>query len=125
MKDEAAKLGVKLNFQWADNSPTTQASQVENLLSQKVNAIVIIPIDSAAAGKLIDEAHEQKVPVVSYDVPVSSAKLDLHGRSQQRAGWRAAGERRVKFAPKGNYVIIKGDPGNSVPLHSARAQKRF
>ena len=23
MKDEAAKLGVKLNFQWADNSPTT------------------------------------------------------------------------------------------------------
>ena len=114
MRDEAAKLGVKLNFQWADNSPTTQASQFENLLSQKVNAIVIIPIDSAAAGRLIDEAHEQKVPVVSYDVPVSSAKLDfLVARDNAKVGVLQANA-ALKFAPKGNYVIIKGDPGNSV-----------
>jgi D-xylose transport system substrate-binding protein len=114
MRDEAAKLGVKLNFQWADNSPTTQASQFENLLSQEVNAIVIIPIDSAAAGRLIDEAHEQKVPVVSYDVPVSSAKLDfLVARDNAKVGVLQANA-ALKFAPKGNYVIIKGDPGNSV-----------
>ena len=114
MRDEATKLGVKLNFQWADNSPTTQASQFENLLSQKVNAIVIIPIDSAAAGRLIDEAHEQKVPVVSYDVPVSSAQLDfLVARDNAKVGVLQANA-AVKFAPKGNYVIIKGDPGNNV-----------
>ena len=114
MKDEAAKLGVKLNFQWADNSPTTQASQFENLLSQKVNAIVIIPIDSAAAGKLIDEAHDQKVPVISYDVPVSSAKLDfMVERNNAEVGVLQANA-ALRFAPKGNYVLIKGDPGNSV-----------
>jgi D-xylose transport system substrate-binding protein len=114
MKDEAAKLGVKLNFQWADNSPTTQASQFENLLSQRVNAIVIIPIDSAAAGKLIDEAHEQKVPVISYDVPVSSAKLDfMVERNNGQVGVLQANA-ALRFAPKGNYVLIKGDPGNSV-----------
>ncbi len=114
MKDEASKLGVKLNFQWADNSPTTQASQFENLLSQKVNAIVIIPIDSAAAGRLIDEAHDQKVPVVSYDVPVSSAKLDfMVERNNAEVGVLQANA-ALRFAPKGNYVIIKGDPGNSV-----------
>ena len=114
MRDEAAKLGVKLNFQWADNNPTTQASQFENLLSQKVNAIVIIPIDSAAAGRLIDEAHEQKVPVVSYDVPVSSAKLDfLVARDNAKVGVLQANA-ALEFAPKGNYVIIKGDPGNNV-----------
>ena len=28
MKDEAAKLGVKLNFQWADNSPTNSGLPV-------------------------------------------------------------------------------------------------
>ncbi|MBV8577061.1 MAG: substrate-binding domain-containing protein [Acetobacteraceae bacterium] len=114
MKDEAAKLGVKLNFQWADNSPTTQASQFENLLSQKVNAIVIIPIDSAAAGRLIDEAHEQKVPVISYDVPVSSARLDfMVERNNAEVGVLQANA-ALRFAPKGNYVIIKGEPGNSV-----------
>ena len=114
MRDEAEKLGVKLNFQWADNSPTTQASQFENLLSQSVKAIVIIPIDSAAAGRLIDEAHEQKVPVVSYDVPVNSAQLDfLVARDNAKVGVLQANA-ALKFAPKGNYVIIKGDPGNSV-----------
>jgi len=114
MKDEAAKLGVKLNFQWADNSPTTQASQFENLLSEKVNAIVIIPIDSAAAGRLIDEAHDQKVPVISYDVPVSSARLDfMVERNNAEVGVLQANA-ALRFAPKGNYVIIKGDPGNSV-----------
>src|SRR4249919_158363 len=76
MRDEAQKLGVKLIFQWADNSPTTQASQFENLLSQTVDAIIMIPIDAAAAGRLVDEAHAQKVPFISYDVGVSTAKLD-------------------------------------------------
>ncbi len=114
MRDEAAKLEVKLNFQWADNSPTTQASQFENLLSQKVNAIVIIPIDSAAAGRLIDDAHQQKVPVISYDVPVSSAKLDfMVERNNAEVGVLQASA-ALRFAPKGNYVLIKGDPGNSV-----------
>ena len=101
MRDEAAKLGVKLNFQWADNNPTTQASQFENLLSQKVNAIVIIPIDSAAAGRLIDEAHEQKVPVVSYDVPVLVGQARFPGRPRQRQGRRAAGERGARVRAEG------------------------
>jgi len=114
MRDEAAKLGVKLSFQWADNSPTTQASQFENLLSQGVDAIVIIPIDSAAAGRLIDEAHAQRVPVISYDVPVSSAKLDFKVARDNPAVGVLQANAALRFAPKGNYVIIKGDPGNNV-----------
>jgi D-xylose transport system substrate-binding protein len=114
MRDEAKKLGVELNFQWAENSPTTQAAQFENLLSQQVKAIVIIPIDSAAAGRLIDEAHDQKVPVISYDVPVSSSKLDfMVERDNAQVGVLQANA-ALRFAPKGNYVIIKGDPGNNV-----------
>jgi D-xylose transport system substrate-binding protein len=34
MKQQAEKLGVKLVFQWANDDPAAQASQVENLLSQ-------------------------------------------------------------------------------------------
>lgn len=41
MRNEAAKLGVKLIFQFANDSPTTQASQVENLLSQGPDALIM------------------------------------------------------------------------------------
>ncbi len=114
MKDEAEKLGVKLVFQWANDSPTVQASQFENLLSQNVDAIVIIPIDSAAAGRLIDEAHQQNVPVISYDVAVPSAKLDYKvTRDNTKVGVLQA-QAALRFAPTGNYALIKGDPANNV-----------
>jgi D-xylose transport system substrate-binding protein len=114
MKAEAEKLGVKLIFQWANDSPTVQASQFENLLSQNVDAIVIIPIDSAAAGRLIEEAHQQNVPVISYDVDVPSAKLDYKvTRDNSKVGVLQA-EAALRFAPSGNYALIKGDPANNV-----------
>jgi D-xylose transport system substrate-binding protein len=114
MKAEAEKLGVKLVFQWANDSPTVQAAQFENLLSQNVDAIVIIPIDSAAAGRLIDEAHQQNVPVISYDVAVPSAKLDYKvTRDNSKVGVLQA-QAALRFAPNGNYALIKGDPANNV-----------
>jgi D-xylose transport system substrate-binding protein len=114
MKAEADKLGVKLVFQWANDSPTVQASQFENLLSQNVDAIVIIPIDSAAAGRLVEEAHQQNVPVISYDVDVPSAKLDYKvTRDNSKVGVLQA-QAALRFAPTGNYALIKGDPANNV-----------
>jgi D-xylose transport system substrate-binding protein len=121
MKEEADKLGVKLVFQWANDSPTVQASQFENLLSQNVDAIVIIPIDSAAAGRLIDEAHQQNVPVISYDVAVPSAKLDYKvTRDNSKVGVLQA-QAALRFAPSGNYALIKGDPANNVAHAIANA----
>jgi D-xylose transport system substrate-binding protein len=114
MKAEADKLGVKLIFQWANDSPTVQASQFENLLSQNVDAIVIIPIDAAAAGRLIEEAHQQNVPVISYDVDIPSAKLDYKvTRDNSKVGVLQA-QAALRFAPTGNYALIKGDPANNV-----------
>ena len=59
MRNEAAKLGVKLIFQYANDSPTTQASQVENLLSQGPDALIIVPVDSKAAGAIVDAIRDR------------------------------------------------------------------
>ena len=115
MQAEANKLGVKLIFQWANDSPTDQTAQFENLLSQNVDAMIIVPVDAAAAAKLVDEAHQQHVPVISYDVDVPGAKLDFKvTRDNYRVGVVQA-QAALKFAPKGgNYALIKGDPANNV-----------
>ncbi len=42
----AEKLGAKVNVQSADGNEEKQVKQVENLISQGVDAIVIVPMNS-------------------------------------------------------------------------------
>jgi len=114
MEREAKKMGAKLIVQWANDDPALQASQVENLLSQKPDALIIVPVDSQAAGRIVKSAHDQGVPVVGYDIGVSTAKLDYFlMRNNSRVGELQANG-ALKMAPKGTFALLKGDPGNDV-----------
>jgi D-xylose transport system substrate-binding protein len=114
MKAEAKRLGATLIFQWANDNPATQTSQVENLLSQSPDALILVPVDTAAAGRIVNEARQQDVPVVGYDIGISTAKVDLSVvRNNPLVGVLQA-QGALKMAPKGVYALIKGDPGNDV-----------
>jgi D-xylose transport system substrate-binding protein len=121
MKAEAKKLGVTLIFQWANDNPSTQTSQVENLLSQNPSALILVPVDTKAAGRIVAEAHQQHVPVVGYDIGISTTKVDLSVvRNNPYVGVLQA-EGALKMAPTGNYALIKGDPGNDVAQMLAKS----
>jgi D-xylose transport system substrate-binding protein len=126
MKQQAKELGVNLVFQWANDDPSAQTSQVENLLSQNPAALILVPVNSESAGRLVNEAHQQKVPVVVYDIGISTAKGDLSVvRDSAHVGVLQA-EGALKFAPKGNYALLKGDPANDVAQLIAKSyQKTF
>jgi D-xylose transport system substrate-binding protein len=121
MKQQAEKLGVKLVFQWANDDPAVQASQVENLLSQNPKALILVPVNSESAGRLVKSAQQQKVPVVVYDIGISTAKADLSVvRNNPLVGVLQA-EGALKFAPKGTYALMKGDPANDVAQMIAKS----
>ncbi len=114
MEAEAKKLGAKLIIQWANDDPSLQASQVENLLSQKPDALIMVAVDSQAGGRVVKSAHEQGVPVVGYDIGISTAKLDfLVVRNNGLVG-KLQADGALKFAPKGTFALFKGDPANDV-----------
>jgi D-xylose transport system substrate-binding protein len=124
MKQQAEKLGVKLVFQWANDDPAAQASQVENLLSQNPKALILVPVNSESAGRLVKSAQQQKVPVVVYDIGISSAKADLSVvRNNPLVGVLQA-EGALKFAPKGTYALMKGDPANDVAQMIAKSYEK-
>jgi D-xylose transport system substrate-binding protein len=114
IRDEAAKLGVNVIFQWANNDPSLQASQFENLITQQPDVIVIGAVDSSAAGRLVDEAHEAKIPVIGYDVGVSTAKLNFKVMRDDPQTGRLQAESALKFAPHGTYAVIKGEASNNI-----------
>jgi D-xylose transport system substrate-binding protein len=121
MKKEADKLGVKVIVQWANDNADTQSQQVENLLSQGIDALIITPVDDKAAAASVTQAKSEGVPVVAYDIGVQGVPVDYFViRDNPKVGVLQA-ESAMKFAPNGNYALVEGDAANDVAqaIHTA------
>lgn len=119
MQARADEIGAELRVQWANDDPLAQASQVENLLSQGVNALIIVAVDDRAAGSLVAKAHEYDVPVIAYDIGIPDADVDYFLTRDNAEVGRLQVQGALEFAPPSadnppNYVLIKGDPDNNV-----------
>ncbi len=73
MKAEAAKYGYTVTVVDANRDNAKQQSQVEDFISNKVDAIVLTPYDSTAIGSAIVEANKANIPVFTADI-ASTAK---------------------------------------------------
>ena len=111
---EAAKLGIEVLAQSSEANEATQASQVENMLTQGINVLVITPVNASAAVGLVNKAKAAGVPVINYNFLIDKADVVCFlGRDAIEMGEKIA-KAAVAAQPKGNYVIAAGDEGTSV-----------
>jgi putative multiple sugar transport system substrate-binding protein len=59
--------GYKTKLVYGENDPATQVSQIENLITQGVNALIIAAIDNKSLNKVLQQAADANIPVISYD----------------------------------------------------------
>jgi len=83
MQQAADSLGVDLHIVAGEWDLARQTSQVENFITQGMDAIVIAPVDSRGIVSAVEEANRAKIPVFTADI----AAVGPFGR----------GYRRVKF----------------------------
>lgn len=116
-QEKADELGIDIVFQDANNEENKQLDQVQNLLSDGIDVLVIVPVDAKTAATAVHAAKESGVPVIDYAKFIESNELDLYiGMSIYQLGVDMASE-AVKIAPKGNYALISGAPTDSnVPI---------
>lgn len=105
---QCKKLNVDCVITVADNKADKQANDVDNLLTQGVDALVIAPHDATQAASMVDKAKAQGVPVVSYDRLINSDKIDLYVSHQVPIIGRKIAEYALQKIPKGNYVMVYG-----------------
>ncbi len=67
MKAEFEKLGYKVDLQYAEDVVENQVSQIENMITKGDKLLVIAAIDGESMTKVLEKAHDAKVPVISYD----------------------------------------------------------
>jgi D-xylose transport system substrate-binding protein len=74
----ARELGAEVLVQSANSDDARQISDVQTLISRKINALVIMPHNGAAMAKAVDMAHEAGIPVLAYDRLITGCDLDLY-----------------------------------------------
>lgn len=110
----ADKAGYKLVVLDAQNDPAKQTSQVEDLITQKVDVILINPCDSAAIANAVQSANKANIPVVTVDRSASGGKVAAHVASDNAAGGKMAGDLIVQLTGgKGKIAELEGIPGSS------------
>lgn len=121
MQQKADEMGIELLVQWANDDSAKQTSQVENLLSQGVQALIIVPVDDQIAASMVDSAHASDVPVVSYDIGIQNADVDYFTTRDNYKVGELQSQGALEFAPEGKYGLIKGDQANNVAREIAQA----
>lgn len=110
----AARHGVRIVFQNAQEDAQRQASQIESMISQGVKAIVAIPWDIQAAVNDAATAHAANVAYVTLDqAPADLSAVDFHVGGDPCADGRAAGEFFAKAADGKPFKLLELQGGLS------------
>ena len=107
---EAEKLGAEVIVQSADGDERRQNEQAENMITQGVDVLVVIPKDSVAASQIVQVAHAEGVKVIAYDRLIRESSPDLYiSFDNEQVGYLQA-EYLLRKKPKGNYFLLGGAP---------------
>jgi putative multiple sugar transport system substrate-binding protein len=67
MAEQFEAMGYETDLQYAEDIVENQISQIENMITREVDALVIAAIDGEALSDVLEQAARLDIPVVSYD----------------------------------------------------------
>ncbi len=113
IKVEAEAQGVNIIESDGQNSAPKQTADIESAIVQKVNAIVISPLDVNALAPAIEQAVAAGVPVVTIDRRVDGVEGILaHVGADNVKGGEAEAQALVDAFPNGAKIFhLQGQPG--------------
>jgi inositol transport system substrate-binding protein len=119
IRDKAKELGVKLIETDGQGKAENQITQVENFITQKVDAIIVSPSDKNGVAPAVDLAVNAHIPIVilTNDVSNSDKATAFVGADNVVGGKMEAEFVIKKLGGKGNIVIINGPNGNAAAVY--------
>ncbi|WP_420233145.1 sugar ABC transporter substrate-binding protein [Pseudomonas sp. ABY48] len=119
--------GVSLQFEDARSDVVKQLSQVESFISQKVDALIVNPVDTAATQRITKAAVAAGIPLVyvnrSPDDPKLPAGVVTVASDDLEAGRMQMQYLADKMGGKGNIAILLGDLANNSTTNRTKGVK--
>lgn len=117
----AKKKDIEVITVDAQGDGAKQATQVQQLIVRKVDALIYIPAGAAAAGVPVKAAKAAGIPVVAVDRNAPDAPGDTFIATDSVAAARTLGEYVVKLTGgKGAIAVIQGQLGTTPELDRDR-----
>lgn len=124
VEQRCREVGAQCEVQVANGDDAVQTKQCDNLLTKGVDVLIVAPHNGQIAASIVEAAHRQNVPVISYDRLIRNADVDLYVSHQVVKIGQMQGQYALDHAPKGNYVLIGGSPtdNNALLLRDGQMQ---
>jgi ribose transport system substrate-binding protein len=112
---------IELVWNSANDDVSTQASQVDSLINQGVEAIIVVPVQADSLAPQVAAAKAKKIPLLAVNAELNSP--DLSGNVQPDDVAAGAQEMQMmadKLGGKGNIVILQGPLGGSGEINRGK-----
>ncbi len=118
--DEAKAKGISIQVEDANDDTGKQISQIQNFIAQKVDAIIVNPVDTSATPKMTQLATAAKIPLVYVNRKPEDKQLPpgvaFVGSDEKVSGTLEAEELVKCLGGKGNIVVMEGQLSNNAAL---------
>jgi D-xylose transport system substrate-binding protein len=95
----------------ANLSSEQQATDVTTLISQGADVLILLAQDTTAILPTLQKAKDANIPVIAYDRLIEDPSILYITFDNVKVG-EAEAKAILDKVPTGNYVLIKGDPGD-------------
>ncbi|MVA12215.1 substrate-binding domain-containing protein [Agrobacterium vitis] len=121
---EAAKADpdVEINFTDANNDASKQLDQIDNLIAQKVDAIVVVPVDFEGIVPGVEKANEAGIPIIALGIQSAGGKYTFVGSKNIDAGVMQGEFMKANLPKDAKILYLQGTPGL---YHSQERLKGF
>lgn len=110
---QATKADSNLDVRFADanGDVSKQLDQIDNFIAQKVNLIVVVPVDYQGIVPGVERANKAGIPVIALGIQSAGGKYTFVGSKNFDAG-RLQGELMAAKLPKNAQILyLQGTPG--------------
>ena len=120
IEDYAETKGVKVVSLNADNDIVKQNKDIQDLLSQGIDALIINPVNEDGPSAGIEACNNANVPVITVDKNVKKGYTAWVGRDNVEMG-RLVGERLIELlggeSAQGTILEIQGTAGSTTMMN--------
>ena len=95
----------------ANLSSEQQATDIDTMISKGAKVLIVLAQDPKAVLPAVAKAKAAGIPVIGYDRLIEDPST-LYITFDNTGVGKAEADAIIKKVPKGNYVLIKGDPAD-------------
>lgn len=111
----AKEAGINISVVNANNDLATQMNGIEDLIQQKVDVIIIDPVDSKGTVPAVIAANEAGIPVITTGRKIEGGEIKTHLGYDEISNGITAGEFLAKqIKEKGKVIELQGTTGTDV-----------